>query len=141
MTEPILVTPTQNEYLEHLATGPKTTRDFALELMVSGTSAAKILKKLRDAGLIRSTKLPGAQGNIRIHELTDLYHNTKIIISTNRTGMGVSDEEIYYAAILRNAGLTGQQLTTQYNKIFPDRPPKGVLSTVLTKARKRKLCR
>lgn len=140
MTEPILITPTQNEYLEHLATGPKTTRDFALELMVSGTSAAKILKKLRDAGLIRSWQKQGI-GNIRIHELTDLYHNTKIIISTNRTGMGVSDEEIYYAAILRNAGLTGQQLTTQYNKIFPDRPPKGVLSTVLTKARKRKLCR
>lgn len=52
----------------------------------------------------------------------------------------VPDIEILYAAILRNGNMTGQQLTTQFNKVFPDRNVYGVKNIVL-KARVQGLCR
>jgi len=110
--------------------------------MVSGTNVAKILKKLRDAGLVQSEQKQG-RGNVHIHALTALYYDSRIVvgITRTRTGTGVSEGEIFYAAILRNSKLVGQRLTDQYHKVYPDRSPNSILSTVVGKAKARGLCR
>lgn len=147
MTEPILITPRQNEYLLQLSTGPKTTRDLVLDMMLSGHSVSKMLKKLRNAGLIRSSQLRGAPGNVHIHELTAPYANLNIFITTGGHGSGSSthavipNKEVLYAAILRNAGLIGQRLTNQYHEVYPDRSASCVLKQVVQEAKRRGLCR
>ena len=142
MTEPTDVTPTQDRYLRELATGPKTTRDFVLSQMVSGHSAGKMLKKLQDAGLVRSSKLRGAPGNVYIYELTTPYNELNLRICNRSTrGLPVSDAEIHYVAKLRNAGLTGLRLKEAHLRKYPDRPASSVLQTVLPKAKARGLCR
>lgn len=137
----IRVTPKQNEYLLELATGPKTTQDLMREFMVSMATASKILKNIRDAGLIESPHAEGVQGNVRIHSLITPYdemvENGMIVSPTARS---ITDTEILYAAILRNAGLTGQRLSEQYTKIFPSKTPGAIKNIVIT-ARKRRLCR
>jgi hypothetical protein len=52
----------------------------------------------------------------------------------------VSDGEIFYAAILRNGNMTGQQLTTQFIKVFPERGTSGIKNIIL-RARSQRLCR
>lgn len=59
----------QQEYIDELADGPKTTRDMVLSLMVCGGSVAKMMQKLRKMGRVRSTKVVGVHGNIWQHEL------------------------------------------------------------------------
>jgi hypothetical protein len=147
MTEQIEVTPRQNEYLKQLATGPQTTRDLVLYFMVSGTSSSRMLKKLRAAKLIRSSQLQGVPGNVHIHELTAPYADLNIIVTTGGRGSGsttrlqIKEEELLYAAILRNAGLLGQRLTNQYRKVYPGRTHKCVLNQIVTEAKRMGLCR
>lgn len=52
----------------------------------------------------------------------------------------VLDAEILYAAILRNGNMTGQQLTTQFLKVFPERGEYGI-KNIVQKARVQGLCR
>ena len=54
-------------------------------------------------------------------------------------GKSVSGAEILYAAILRNGNMTGQQLTTQFRKVFPERGKYGI-KNIVHKARAQKLC-
>jgi|GEM_PF-5611249 len=56
-------------YIEELESGPKTTRDMVLSLMVSGKSVSRMMKKLRDEGLVKSTRVLGARGNVWRHQL------------------------------------------------------------------------
>ena len=138
---PTQVTSKQNEYLLELATGPKTTNDLMRSFMISMAAASKILKIIRDAGLIESPHAEGVQGNVRVHSLITPYDEmveNGMIVST--TARSITDKEILYAAILRNAGLTGQRLHDQHQKVFPNRAANGIKGIVLT-ARKRKLCR
>jgi hypothetical protein len=115
--------------------------------MVSVTSSSKMLKKLRESKLVRSQKLKGAAGNVHIHELTAPYTDLNIIVTTGGHGQGnsihlqIKKEEILYAAILRNAGLLGQRLATQFNKKYPERSKKCVLKQIVPAARGEKLCR
>jgi|LGVF01.1.fsa_nt_gb hypothetical protein len=55
-------------------------------------------------------------------------------------GKSVSNAEILYAAILRNGNMTGQQLTTQFIKVFPERGIYGI-KNIISKARAQGLCR
>jgi len=137
----IRVTTTQNEYLKELADGPKTTRDIVLSRGVRMKSASKVFKKLRDAGLITSTRVKGTQGNINSHELTSPYEELNIVVRNNHRngGVPVSEEEIQYAAALRKEGLIGQRLINKYHTRFPDRIPKTILNFVIPKARARGL--
>ena len=138
---PIRITHKQNEYLLELATGPKTTNDLMRSFMVSMATASKMLKIIRDAGLIESPHAEGVQGNVRIHSLITPYDEmveNGLIVST--TARSITDKEILYVAILRNGGLTGQQLQEQHRKVYPNRAANGIKSIVAT-ARKRKLCR
>ena len=140
---PTRITPKQNEYLLELATGPKTTQDLMRSFMVSMATASKMLKIIRDAGLIESPHAEGIQGNVRVHSLITPYDemvkNGLIVTNYNRS-IPILDEEILYAAILRNAGLTGQRLQEQHRKVYPNRAANGIKGIVLT-ARKRRLCR
>ena len=56
----------QDKYLKYLSTGGKTTRDLVLHFMVSGGNAAKILKKLRNAGLIERVSLHSIETGKRL---------------------------------------------------------------------------
>ena len=138
---PIWVTKKQNEYLLQLKDGPKTTNDLMRSFMISMATASKMLKIIRDAGLIESPHAEGVQGNVRVHSLITPYDEmvgNGMIVST--TARSITDKEILYAAILRNAGLTGQRLHDQHQKVFPNRTAGGIKNIVIT-ARKRRLCR
>lgn len=135
-----VVTEKQNEYLLHLAKGPMTTNDLMLKILVSMATAAKIIKKIRDQGLIESSKVPGTRGKVHLHTLVKPYSELNIVIH-NGNGDPLLNEELFYAAILRNAGMTGQQLTDQYTKVFPDRTKKTIIKNIIIKARRAKLCR
>ena len=69
--DPPELTHRQQQYLDELTDGPKTTRDLVLSLVVSGHSAAKMMAKLRDMGLVRSKRVPMQHGNLWRHELTE----------------------------------------------------------------------
>jgi DNA-binding MarR family transcriptional regulator len=137
--EPIIVTKKQNEYLLQLATGPKTTNDLMRSIMVSMATAGKIIAKVRDKGLIVSSRIPGTRGKVFEHTLVKPYSKLNIIIR-NGTRNQTTEEEILYAAILRNAGLIGQRLAEQFRKVFPNRKPAAIKNNVM-KARERRLCR
>lgn len=137
----ITITLTQNKYLLRLEEkGSMTTRDLMLDGMVTIDSAGKIIKKLKEAGLIESTRVYGGRGNILIHRLKKPYSELDIQVSTRHPGVPIQEEEIYYAAILRNGLMVGQRLSTQYHKVFPDRAEHGI-SNIVEKARHRGLCR
>ena len=137
----IEVTTRQNEYLKELATGPKTTRDLVQSFMVSAASVGKILSILRDKGLVSSSRIAGVHGNIRLHKLTAPYSELSLVVKNLHKNIDITEEEVLYAAKLRNDGLTGQRLTNQYQKEFPHRPHRTIMNVVVQKARKRRLCR
>lgn len=139
----IQVTKKQNEYLLQLSSGPKTTRDLMLSQMVTMESAGRMIKKLKKKGLIESTRKYGGRGNILNHRLATPYSELEkkgMIIKNRSEGTLVPDEEILYAAILRNAGLIGQRLTDQYQKKYSHRRPRAIKNVVI-KARAEGLCR
>ena len=136
-----MVTTTQNEYLLQLATGPKTTTDFMREFMVSMAAAAKILAVLREKGLLTSKRKKGTVGNVKIHTMIAPYDELNITIGTNSKGIRITGEEVLYAAILRNAGLTGQRLSTQFIEVFPSRNKHTIIKHIVIKARRKGLCR
>ena len=59
----------QQEYIDELADGPKTTRDMVLSLMVCGGSVAAMMLRLRKMGRVKSSKVAGMHGNVWQHEL------------------------------------------------------------------------
>ena len=129
-------TPRQVEYLKKLADGPMTARDIADSMNRTLSSTNRVITKARRAGVIKSTKIDG-NPNEFVHELIVPLDE----IEPDETRVPVSEEEIRYVAELRNAGLTGKQLVEKFQTRFPTRPESSVLSIVLIKARKRKLCR
>lgn len=138
----IKITSTQNKYLLQLETGEMTTNDLMRELMVSMGAAGRMIARLKAVGLIESTPLR-TKGNVWIHRLVKPYQKILeegLIITANTTGIPIGESEILYAAILRNAGLTGQRLSGQYKEVFPKRGA-GAIKNIVGKARKQGLCR
>ena len=139
----VQVTERQNKYLLELSEGPKTTRDLMLSQGVSIHSAGKMILKLRNAGLVKSSKLRGAHGNIHQHKLVRNYQELVtegMVIINSKRNAEVPYTEVLYVAILRNGYLTGQELVKQHLKIFPDRAPNEV-SNIIEKAKAARLCR
>ena len=135
------VTPKQDTLLKELSSGPKTRKDLAAALLISTNSVDKHLKKLRDAELIHSSKLRSASGNAHVYKLAAPYQKLNLIVGTySTTRHKILDEEVLYAAILRNAGLTGQGIGEIYLKKYPERTQNGIKNIVL-KARRQGLCR
>ena len=141
--KPTIVTQRQNEYLKELDTGAKSTWDLMLSLMISRPSVSKIIKKLRDAGLVKSNRVPGVQGNVYEHELAARYEDLNIVVVNQPGGpqTTITDAEICYAGELRRAGWTGQALVQQYQKRYQYRNKSSIMNRVVIKARKKGLCR
>ena len=134
------VTPIQNAYLKLLSEGPKTTRQMADHFIKSMGNTGKIIKKLRDAGLIESNALKGSTGNIWIHKLSMPYQEMDLTISRATRSSIIPLIEVEYVAELRMAGLTGSALSDAHLKKYPKRPP-GVVKSLVMRARAMKLCR
>lgn len=133
------VTELQNEYLLLLKDGPKTTRELADEVDRSMAAANKIIKKLSNKKLVTIGTKQGGRGLTYLYTLTKPYDEMVLEITANATGNPIPEEEILYAAILRNGILVGQRLTDQYQKLYPHRTRKSIGNIVGT-ARRRRLC-
>lgn len=137
------VTPRQNECLLALKGGPKTSRELQPIMKISVNSIGKVLKKLREKKILKAIRMPKAHGNTLHYALIKPYDQMLtdgMEITKVTKGTQIVAGEIFYAAILRNAGMTGQELTGQYNKVYPERAINGI-SNIIDKARKRGLCR
>ena len=132
------VTPKQNEYLLELDNGPKLSSEFSY----STERAYKMLYKLRSAGLVKAT-ISNERKNEYTYSLaipyTEMMENG-LKISNTVSRRTILDEEILYAVILRNAGLTGQRLSSIFRKKYPNRSKHGV-KNIINKARNNKWCR
>lgn len=134
------VTAMQEEYLLLLKDGPKTTREISEEVDRSMAAANKVIKKLSTKKLVTVGKKHGGRGLTYLYSLTKPYDEMSLEITANATGKPIPEEEILYAAILRNASMVGQRLTDQYRKLYPHRTHKSISNIVMT-ARRRRLCR
>ncbi len=142
--EQITVTHRQNSYLRLLDKKPRTTKDLTQEFRVSMPSAGKMITKLKKRNLVESVRKQESRGNTYTHRMIKPYSELNLIIrniKNNSTGKQITEEEILYAAILRNGGMTGQQLTEQFIKVFPDRSKNSVANNVVCKAKRDGLCR
>ena len=133
------------EYIHELEDGPKTTRDMMLSLCVSRSAVARMMRCLRDErGIVQSSRVPGARGNVWQHELVlgwqELYSAYVAPIRLPRVKTTIATPELFHVAKLRKAGWTGQRLITQYQKTYPNTPP-GRVDYMVQLARQRKLCR
>ena len=136
----IQVTKKQNEYLLLLDKEQRTTNELMREIMVSMTSVGKMIKKLKEKNLVESVRKPESRGNTYTHRLIKPYSELNLVINNKGKGAPVTDAEILYAAILRNEGMTGQRLTKQFNKVFPNRAKSTIIKHIVTIAREARLC-
>lgn len=142
------VTHTQNNYLCYLDTGAKTTREVAAHLDITVAVAGKMLHKLVNKGLVKSTNNRGAYGYLYrlAAPYEDLINSGLIVKDYHRNkgtapkGNRITQEELEYVARLRKEGLTGRELNDRYHEEYPDRSTAGIANIVL-KARRAKLCR
>lgn len=148
MSDKVLVTHRQHEYLLKLSEGPQTTRDLVLYFGVHDNAAYRMIHKLVAKGLVASERMRGVVGNIHIHRLVKPYDTLDLTIKNCRGGANprrIPDVEILYAAILRNGGMVGQRLYGQFRRLFPDRSDSGIKHIVGIARRRvedgRRLCR
>lgn len=134
-------------YIHELESGPKLTRDMVLSLGVSGHSVSTMMLKMREMGLVESTRVPRARGNIWSHALVDNWQAIYDSIVAKRPSKKRavqpphdSTPELMYVAQLREGGLTGQRLTSAHQQKYPD-TPSGRVHYLMSLARKRGLCR
>ena len=133
----ITITARQNELLQALAEGAKTTRGLTRSFMVTGNAITQTIKKLRDAGLIRTHR----EGTQFYHELTAPYSDLLSNLTIKAAHPPITEQEIQYVAKLRNAGLTGLALVERFRLKYPNRSANTVRVNIVSKARARRLCR
>ena len=139
----IEVTRGQYEYAAALSGGAMTTRGLNLKFGVTISQVARMIEKLRKAGVVKTTRLiKHGRGAVYQHELiVDL----ETIDIRDRRHVNkyppITDEEVMYAAELREDNLIGQRLTSKFRERFPDRTHTTILKTIVPKAIKRGLCR
>jgi len=138
----IEVTHRQNEYLQELASGAKSTQDLVLSLMVSAKSVGKMIKILRDKGLVQSAYIPGSRGASQQYRLVKSYPMLVLdgLVVAKIKHNSIPDIELYHVAGLRSGGMTGQRLVKAHQRLFPERKANTVRH-VVTKAVALGLCR
>jgi len=129
-------------YIRELESGPKTSWDMVLSLGVSKSSVARMMKKMRDCGAVRSVRgAPGCNGNVRTHELIEGYETRIAIKRVQRPPYCiVTEEELLHVAYLRDEGLVGQRLHEKHIQTYPDREY-GSMRHMVGIARAQGLCR
>ena len=129
----VILTHRQHEYLMKLSEGPHTTRELMLHFGVTINSTYRMLHKLVAKGLVESERMRGVLGNVHIHRLIKPYDTLDLTIKNNcgrNTARRIPDEEILYAAILRNGDMVGQRLYGQFKRLFPDRSDSSIKNIV-----------
>jgi len=136
----VRITSRQHGFLLALSGGALSCKDVANTIGVSCATAAFMLRRLRELGMVRMQHIVQKQ---YVYELIAPYSELekRIYISDAHTGPPVSDTEARYYAILRNSGLTGLTLSDQYRKMFPYRSEKSVASNVRKAATAKRWCR
>lgn len=136
----------QRRYIHELEGGPKTTRDMALSLMVSGYLVARMVKKLREIGVVKSSRVKGVRGNVWSHALANGWQELYAASIKNAPRHRVvratpaPTPELLHVAQLRVDGWTGQRLVTKHQEQYPS-TSEGQVRYLVTTARKRGLCR
>ena len=141
------VTPSQIKFLRLLHDhGPMSVNELTDEMGISKQYVYETMRALCEAGIIEKT-YDGVDTT-----MTNLSWNYKlsvpldsINIKQRRIPHKIPDEEILYAAILRNAppecGMTGRELRAQFRTVYPHRSEKTILASIIPNARHRKWCR
>ena len=136
------ITPRQHAYLTAIADGHTTTRQLMAHLDTGQNNVSRILRVLRDAGLVTFAPLPGTKCSKQFH-LTAPLEDLDFEVchrSTHKNYTPPTEAEVRYVAKLRNAGLLGQRLIAAHQRKYPGRPDKGIQALV-AKAKQRRLCR
>lgn len=136
------LTTKQHEYIQIIDDGPVTIQDVTAIVKISEGNVSKRIGELRDMGLVKSTWVMGERRRVYYHTLVrsyaELVERGFEVIDYPKNA--ITEEEIYYAAILTNGCMTGLRRFAQYQKVFPKRTRPSLRNTV-TKAKRRHLCR
>ena len=136
------LTKKQDEYLQIIDAGPMTIQDVTAIVRISEGNVSRRIGELRDMGLVKSVWKTVDRRRVYYHTLirsySDLVERGFKVIDYPKNA--ITEEEIYYAAILTNGNMTGLRRFAQYQKVFPQRTRPSLRNTV-TKAKRRHLCR
>ena len=141
------VTPAQVKFLRLLhERGPMTVKEMAGEMGKSIQYVNQTVLELREKGIIEKT-FEGIDPSTPI--LSWKYKMSvpldSVVIRTRHIPHRISDEEVRYAAILRNAPpecrMTGRELQDQFRSKYPHRSKKSLLVNVIPRARRYGWCR
>ena len=139
------VTPAQLKFLHLLHDrGPLSANELAGEMGKSRQYAHAIIREMREKGIIEKTLegIDTSEERILSWRYKLAVSINSITISTRRTPSSrIPDEEILYAAILRNSGMTGRELQDQFRSKYPHRSVGSLLGNIIPRARQRKWCR
>ena len=137
------ITPRQHAFIKAIDEGHTTTRQLMARLDTPQNSVSRILRVLRDAGLVTFTPLPGTRSAKQFH-LTAPLEDLDFEIAyrpTHKTYVPPSEEELRYIAKISDEDkLIGQRRIAAHQKKYPERTDKGVKSLV-AKARGLRYCR
>ena len=136
------LTSRQHEYILELSEGAKTIQEIAQIVGISSANVSKRIAELREMGIVKSRWVTSDGRRLYMHELIRSYEElvSRGFVVKNYNRKIITMEEIYYAAILTNGGMTGIQKTEQYQKVYPDRT-RFALKNIGTLAKRMHLCR
>ena len=126
--------------------GPMTAKELASVVKKDRKYTHSVVYALRESGVIERT-LEGV--DIDPHKRGRLSWRYKIAVPLEsieikpkgNPSRRIPDEELMYAAILRNGGLTGHELQDQFRILYPHRSRKTIMTNILPKARQKGWCR
>ncbi len=137
------ITPHQHAYLKAIADGHTTTPQLMAHLDTGQNNVSRILRVLRDAGLVSFAPLPGTQSAKQFH-LTAPLEDLDFEIAyrpTHKTYTPPSEEELRYIAKISDEDkLIGQRRIAAHQKKYPERTARS-MKTLVAKARNLGYCR
>ena len=136
------LTTKQHEYIVLIGEGPKTIKDIAQIVKITEANVSKRVAELRAMGIVKSTWVTSERRRIYVHTLLRSYDDLveRGFVVNNHVKNMITEEELYYAAILTNGSMIGARRLTQYQKLYPNRTWAS-LKHIVTKAKFRRLCR
>ena len=113
----------RHNYVNQLKTGAKTTQDMVFSLDVSGRSVARMMKVLREDGIVTSSRVLGAKGNLWQHELLPGWEAKMAERPLPRFKIPATIHELLNVARLSDKEhLVGPRLYAAHRQTYPLRP-------------------
>lgn len=128
-------------YINELRTGPKSPRDMSFSLAVTTEAVSHMMQKLREAGIVKSSRRAKVHGNTYLHELLPGWEAKMAEPSVPRMRPPTSNEELLHVAQLSDAGWMGARLYAEHRKMFDNGRPDSGIRRLKWIARQRGLCR